>query len=179
MKSGKRSKGAYSIEELFGKLKTPRSVWLMLPAGKPVYDMILSLKGLLKKGDTIIEGGNSFYKDDLRCSDELKPFGIKYLDVGFSGGIWGLKFGYCLMMSAYGEGFEILKQSPYGKEMDFEKIAHLWNQGSVVRSWLLELAEDAFRKDTDLAQIEGYDNHIEDTSSSISFCGMLEVRRQS
>lgn len=197
------AKGAYSLEELVRKLAPPRSVWLMLPAGRPVDEHIKELQGLLDKDDIIIDGGNSFYKDDIRHEQELKPFGIHYMDVGVSGGIWGLKIGYCLMvggdqeiyerleplfqtlapkdgylycgetgaghfvkmvhngieygmMAAYGEGFEIMKASLYGKALNFEKVAHLWNQGSVVRSWLLELAEAAFKKDKNLSSISGY-----------------------
>lgn len=195
--------GAFSVEELVDALKPPRFIWIMLPAGKPVDDAIASLKPLLKKGDTIIEGGNSFYKDDIRHAEELRPMGINYMDAGVSGGIWGLKIGYCLMlggdkktfnkltpifktlapkdgflycgeagaghfvkmvhngieygmMSAYGEGFEILNASQYAPGFDYANIAHLWNQGSVVRSWLLELAEDAFKKDGDLSSLEAY-----------------------
>jgi len=195
--------GAYSMGELARKLTPPRIVWLMIPAGRPVDEHIDILKGLLGKGDIIVDGGNSFYKDDLRHEQELKPLGIHYLDVGVSGGIWGLKIGYCLMiggdkniskklepifrtlapkdgylycgetgaghfvkmvhngieygiMAAYGEGFEIIKASRYGKDLNFAKVAHLWNQGSVVRSWLLELAEEAFRKDKNLSSISGY-----------------------
>lgn len=201
VKAGAR--GAYSIEELVKKLIPPRIIWLMIPAGRPVDEHIDLLKGLLSRGDIIVDGGNSFYKDDLRHERELKPFGIHYLDVGVSGGVWGLKIGYCLMiggdkkiyqylepifktlapkegylycgetgaghfvkmvhngieygmMAAYGEGFEIMKESPYGKKLDFSKVAHLWNQGSVIRSWLLELAEDAFKKDKNLSSIAGY-----------------------
>jgi 6-phosphogluconate dehydrogenase len=197
------AKAAYSIEELIRALKPPRHVWLMLPAGKPTDDMIASLGPLLRKGDTIIDGGNSFYKDDIRRGKGLGKAGIHYVDAGVSGGIWGLKNGYCLMiggemasfrklepvlktlspkdgylfcgpagaghfvkmvhngieygmMAAYGEGFEILHASPYAGSMDFAKVAHLWNQGSVIRSWLLELAEDAFKKDPGLAQPEAY-----------------------
>jgi 6-phosphogluconate dehydrogenase len=197
------AQGAYSIEELVKKLTPPRFVWLMLPAGKPVDEYIEKLAGLLQKGDTIIDGGNSFYKDDLRRSEKLTPLGINYLDVGVSGGIWGLKVGYCQMvggdrevfekiepaiavlapkggylycgpagaghfvkmvhngieygmMEAFGEGFAIMNGSQYRESLDFAKIAHLWNQGSVVRSWLLELAEDAFNKDPQLSQIKGY-----------------------
>lgn len=201
MKEGAR--GAYSLEELVSLLKPPRVVWLMLPAGKIVDEHIAQLRQLLKKGDIIVEGGNSFFRDDLRHAEELKPYGIHYLDVGVSGGIWGLKIGYCLMiggerriyrflepvfktlapkegylycgqtgaghfvkmthngieygmMSAYGEGFDLLKASPYGDKLDLSKVAHLWNRGSVVRSWLLELAERAFQKDPDLSAIRGY-----------------------
>lgn len=195
--------GAYSIEELVRILRPPRVVWLMLPAGRPVDDHMEGLSDLLQKGDIIVDGGNSFYKDDIRREKELKPFGIHYLDAGVSGGIWGLKIGYCLMiggdkriykhlepvfktlapkggylycgntgaghfvkmihngieygmMAAYGEGFEILNASPYKSSLDFAEVAHLWNQGSVVRSWLLELAESAFKKDKNLSSIKGY-----------------------
>ena len=199
----KGAKGAYTLEELVTALKPPRHIWIMLPAGMPVDDTISKLKGLLKKGDTIIDGGNSFYKDDIRREQQLRPLGMHYMDAGVSGGIWGLKIGYCLMiggekkiyrrlepvfktlapkegylycgpvgaghfvkmvhngieygmMSAYGEGFEILNASPFAADLDFAKVAHLWNQGSVVRSWLLELAEEAFKKDKNLSRIEGY-----------------------
>jgi 6-phosphogluconate dehydrogenase len=197
------ARGAYTIEELAEALKPPRVVWIMLPAGKPVDDAIETLKPLLKKGDIVIDGGNTYYKDDMRRAEELQPMGVHYVDVGVSGGIWGLKVGYCMMiggekkvykkiapilktlapkdgylycgptgaghfikmvhngieygmMSAYGEGFNIIKSSQYGEGLDFSKVAHLWNQGSVIRSWLLELAESAFKKDGDLSGIEAY-----------------------
>ncbi len=197
------AKGASSLEEFAGLLAPPRVVWIMVPAGKPVDDTIQALKGLLKKGDTIIDGGNSHYKDDQRRESELKSSGINYMDAGVSGGVWGLKEGYCLMvggdrktfrllepifktlappegylhcgkvsaghfvkmvhngieygmMQAYGEGFALINASEYGEGLDFSKLAHLWNRGSVIRSWLLELAEDAFKKDRDLSLIEGY-----------------------
>jgi 6-phosphogluconate dehydrogenase len=200
---GEGARGAHSLEELVGHLKAPRVLWIMLPAGGPVDEAIGGLKGLLKKGDTIIDGGNSFYKDDIRRAGELGPLGVHYMDVGVSGGIWGLKAGYCLMaggerkvyrriqpllktlaprgghlycgphgaghfikmvhngieygmMSAYGEGFNIIKSSPYAGGIEFHKVARLWNRGSVVRSWLLELAEAALSKDGDLSGIEGF-----------------------
>lgn len=192
-----------SIEEMIQKLDKKRIVWIMLPAGKPVENTIDELSKLMEENDIIIEGGNSYYKDDIRRSDSLVPRGIKYVDIGVSGGIWGLKIGYCMMiggdkkdfeyvepvlkslappegylycgptgaghfvkmihngieyalMEAYGEGFQILESSPYGKELDYKKVSHLWNQGSVIRSWLLELMEDAFEKDPKLDKIEGY-----------------------
>lgn len=201
MKEG--AKGAFSLPELVHVLKPPRIVWLMLPAGKPVDEYIAQLADLLSKGDIIVEGGNSFYQDDLRHAAQLKLKGIHYLDVGVSGGIWGLKIGYCLMiggerkiykflepifkslaprdgylycgstgaghfvkmthngieyglMSAYGEGFDLLLNSPYGPYLNLAKVAHLWNQGSVVRSWLLELLESALKKDPHLSSIKGY-----------------------
>lgn len=199
--------GATSMEALVKKLKPPRHVWIMLPAGDAVDSTIDELKGLLKEGDTIIDGGNSYYKDAVRREKELRALGINFMDVGVSGGIWGLKEGYCLMaggdkkifkrlepafktlapkdgylycgpvgaghfvkmvhngieyamMSAYGEGFALLKGSPYGKHLDFEDVAHLWNQGSVIRSWLLGLAESAFKKDSDLSRLEP---HVDDS----------------
>jgi 6-phosphogluconate dehydrogenase len=195
--------GAYSLQELVDFLKPPRVLWLMLPAGKPTDQHIDQLHGLLGKEDILVEGGNSFYKDDLRHAQELKTRSIHYLDVGVSGGIWGLKLGYCLMiggepkvfrrleplfktlapkegylycgetgsghfvkmvhngieygmMSAYGEGFELLHRSPYGKNLDLAKVAGLWNQGSVIRSWLLELAASALKKDKNLSSLKGY-----------------------
>lgn len=195
--------GAFSLAEMTAQLDPPRVIWLMLPAGKPVEDAIENLRPLLTKGDIIVEGGNSFYRDDIRREAALRADGIHYLDAGVSGGIWGLKNGYCLMvggeeevfrrlipvfealaphdgylycgpagaghfvkmvhngieygmMSAYGEGFELLNASPYGSSLDFAAVAHLWNQGSVIRSWLLELAGEAFRKDGRLEAAAGY-----------------------
>ncbi|MGQ0644803.1 MAG: phosphogluconate dehydrogenase (NAD(+)-dependent, decarboxylating) [Elusimicrobiota bacterium] len=199
----KGAEGAFSLQELVSKLAAPRSVWLMVPAGQTTQDMIDQLTPLLSKGDLIIDGGNSRYTDTVRRHGELKAKGIHFMDAGTSGGIWGLKVGYCLMtggdpedfrrvepalktlapnaegylhcgpagaghfvkmvhngieygmMQAYAEGFEILRASPY-KFKNLEKVSHLWNQGSVVRSWLLELAEDAFKKDPDLAGIHDF-----------------------
>ena len=89
--------GASSLEELVSKLDAPRAVWVMVPAGQPTEDSVLELSKLLKSGDAIIDGGNSFYKDDVRRADALKPMGIAYMDCGTSGGIWGVERGYCLM----------------------------------------------------------------------------------
>lgn len=195
--------GASSLQQVVEMLSGPRIVWLMLPAGKPVEDTISRLKELLSPEDIIIDGGNSYYKDDHRRYEELQAAGIRYMDIGVSGGIWGLEVGYCMMMGgdkpvfkylepifttlapedgylycgksgaghfvkmvhngieyglmqAYGEGFEILDASQYAESFDYAKIAHLWNQGSVIRSWLLELAEDAFGKNAELSDITGY-----------------------
>lgn len=192
---------AKTLTEFVSKLKAPRRVWLMLPTGPVTDEHIDELRGLLAKGDLLIDGGNTYYKDDLKHAEFLKSKGISFVDAGVSGGIWGLKVGYCTMvggdpkdfqglepllktlapkdgylhcgptgaghfvkmvhngieygmMQAYGEGFEIIAASPY--KTDLQKVSHLWNQGSVVRSWLLELAEAAFAKDPKLETISGY-----------------------
>ncbi len=193
---------AYTLPELVEKLTGPRIVWLMLPAGAAVDDHLVQLQEILSSGDIVIDGGNTYYKDDIRRAEFLNKKGIFFLDAGVSGGIWGLQKGYCLMiggpravsekaaplfktlappegflycgptgaghfvkmihngieygmMQAYGEGFQILESSPYAETFDYAKIARLWNQGSVVRSWLLELAEAAFAKDPRLSDIRG------------------------
>lgn len=195
--------GAYSLEELVCKLATPRIIWIMLPAGTTTDQHIETLMELLDSEDIIIEGGNSFYKDDIRRAVKLKNQSIHYLDAGVSGGIWGLKIGYCTMvggeqkifqyleplfkslapengylycgpagaghfvkmihngieygmMQAYGEGFALLEASPYKDSFNYQDISRLWNQGSVIRSWLLELMEDAFGNDPKLSAITGY-----------------------
>jgi 6-phosphogluconate dehydrogenase len=193
--------GVGSLEELVRKLSPPRAVWLMVPAGVPVEQTIHSLAPLLSPGDAIIDGGNSYYKDSVRRAASLKKQRLHFLDVGTSGGIWGLKMGYCLMiggeedvfrrlepifrtlapeegyaymgpsgaghfvkmvhngieyglLQAYAEGFELLHASPY--ELDLAQLAQLWNRGSVVRSWLLELMEKALAADPGLSSIKGY-----------------------
>ena len=195
--------GANSLSEVIKKLDQPRIVWIMLPAGQAVDDHIHELEDFLSPGDVVVDGGNTYYKDDVRRAKHLEGKNIWYMDAGVSGGIWGLRIGYCLMiggdketflmlepvfktlapedgylycgptgaghfvkmvhngieygmMQAYGEGFEILEASDYSTFFDYADIAHLWNQGSVIRSWLLELAEDAFRKDEKLSDIKGY-----------------------
>lgn len=194
--------GARSLGELLERLKSPRAIWVSLPAGEVTENTLNQLAPLLKGGDVIVESGNSFYKDTIRRAGQLKKSGLDLLDQGTSGGIWGLEIGYCLMiggsrasferlepafktlappdgylhtgpsgsghfvkmvhngieygmLQAYGEGFEILKSSDFAA-LDLRAISHLWNQGSVVRSWLLELAERAFEKDPALASIRGY-----------------------
>jgi 6-phosphogluconate dehydrogenase len=194
--------GAESLEDLVQKLEYPRIIWLMVPAGSATEETVRGLAPLLGDGDILIDGGNSLYKDSIRRSEELKARGISFLDIGTSGGIWGLKKGYCMMiggeravfervepvlrtlaprdgyshvgpsgaghfvkmvhngieyalLQGYAEGFEIMNAK---KEfnLDLQKIAHLWNQGSVIRSWLLELAEEAFRKEPTLDSVRGY-----------------------
>ncbi len=201
--AGEAAAAAYSLSEVVDKLNAPRVVWMMLPAGPAIDEYLVQLKELLSPGDMVIDGGNTYYKDDIRRADSLLEKGIGFMDVGVSGGIWGLKVGYCLMiggqranyqaldpvlkslapkegylycgptgaghfvkmihngieygmMQAYAEGFQILESSPYGESVKYAEVAHLWNQGSVVRSWLLELAEAAFSKDEKLRDIRGY-----------------------
>ena len=190
-----------SLSELVDRLTAPRAAWVMVPAGDPTEQTIQELTGLLDKGDLIIDGGNSNFRDSMRRGAELEKKGLLFMDAGTSGGIWGLQIGYCLMvggsdeafrhiepalktlapedgyahigpagaghftkmvhngieyamLQAYAEGFEILDASQF--DLDLHQIAALWNHGSVVRSWLLELAESAFDKDPDLSQIRGY-----------------------
>jgi 6-phosphogluconate dehydrogenase len=102
----KGAKGAYSLEELTEKLNEPKLIWMMIPSGDTVTRMIESLVPLLSKGDILIDGGNSYYKDSVRRSGELKTLGIDYLDVGTSGGIWGLQIGYCVMIGGEKKIFE-------------------------------------------------------------------------
>jgi len=193
--------GAGSLEDVANRLSPARAVWLMVPAGKPVEDTIAQLLPCLAAGDIVIDGGNSNYKDTVRRAQELNERGIALVDVGTSGGIWGEKEGYCLMiggdkqavdrlrpvfeslaqpdgwlhagpsgaghfvkmvhngieyglMQSYAEGFELMQASDFG--LDLARIAHLWNHGAVVRSWLLELAEAALAKNPDLSGILPY-----------------------
>jgi 6-phosphogluconate dehydrogenase len=192
---------AATLEEAVRRLRAPRVVWLMIPAGKPVWDAVDVLAGLLGPGDLVVDGGNSRYKDSARHSRTLAARGAAFMDVGVSGGIWGLKEGYCLMaggaakdfrrlepalktlapkggyalvgpigaghftkmvhngveyalMQGYAEGLALLRGSPF--QLDLHDVCRLWNRGSVVRSWLLELAEAALRKDPQLKGLRGW-----------------------
>ena len=196
------AEGAHSLEEAVGKLKAPRVVWLMVPAGKVTDDTIESLTSLLEKGDVVIDGGNSNYKDSVQHAAMLEPQGIEFVDCGTSGGIWGLTEGYSLMiggkpevvetlrpifetlapgadkgwghvgphgaghyvkmvhngieygmMQAFAEGFSILRaKEEFG--LDLAQVSHIWQHGSVVRSWLLDLAANALDEDTALTDIK-------------------------
>jgi len=199
---GNGAEGAHSLEEVISKLNVPRIVWVMVPAGKATDDTINQLSDLLGKGDIIIDGGNSNYKDSERHAKELEPKGIEFLDCGTSGGIWGITEGYSMMiggspavvekmrpifetlapgkdkgwghmgphgsghfvkmvhngieygmMQAYAEGFSILKAKEEF-ELDLARISHVWQYGSVVRSWLLDLAANALDEDTELKDIK-------------------------
>ena len=190
-----------SIDELLAELSEPKIIWLMLPAGKATNSTIELLSEKLSAADILIDGGNSNYKDNLEQNKLLTEKGIKFFDVGTSGGMAGarqggnfmiggddenswsviepifkaistengylytgkLGSGHYLkmihngieygMMQAIAEGFEILEQSPF--DYDYEAVAKLWNHGSVIRSWLMELAQDQFSKDPKLDQIIG------------------------
>jgi 6-phosphogluconate dehydrogenase len=181
-------------------------VWLMVPAGDPTQRTIDQLAERLEEGDTIVDGGNTNWHDDVRRAAELDSRGIHYVDVGTSGGVWGLEVGYCMMvggheesverlapildvlappdgwrhfgdagaghfvkmvhngveygiMQAYAEGFELMHKSKFPIEL--KEVAGLWNRGSVVRSWLCELAERAFEAEgEDLEQLKG---HVSDS----------------
>jgi len=196
------AEGAYTLEEAVSKLKAPRIVWLMIPAGKVTHDAVQQLSTLLEGGDIVIDGGNSNYKDSVLHAEMLSPKGIEFVDCGTSGGIWGLTEGYSLMiggkpevveklhpifetlapapdkgwgyvgphgaghyvkmvhngieyglMQAFAEGFSILKaKKEFG--MDLAQISHIWQHGSVVRSWLLDLAARALDEDTELTDIK-------------------------
>ncbi|SFJ43126.1 phosphogluconate dehydrogenase (NAD(+)-dependent, decarboxylating) [Thermoflavimicrobium dichotomicum] len=198
--AGKGAIPSSSIEELVGLLPAPRVIWLMVPAGETVDQIIDVLTPLLSPGDILIEGGNSNYKDSIARADRLRKHGIHFLDVGTSGGMEGARHGACLMiggdkevfekvepifrdisvekgylyagksgsghflkmvhngieygmMQAIAEGFEVLHKSPF--DFNYEEVARVWANGSVIRGWLMELTERAFAKDPRLESIRG------------------------
>ncbi|HEY3322573.1 MAG TPA: decarboxylating 6-phosphogluconate dehydrogenase [Planctomycetota bacterium] len=194
---------ASSLKELVEELSAPRAVWVMVPDGAPTEETINGLVDHMASGDIIIDGGNSKFTDDVRRAKSLAEKGIEYMDVGTSGGVWGLKVGYCLMiggekeifdylepifktlapadgygymgshgaghfvkmvhngveyamMQAYAEGFALMKASEF--QLDCAKIADLWQHGSVVRSWLLELGAAELAENPELKGIKPYVN---------------------
>ena len=219
-------KGASSLDDLVRLLTPPRAIWIMVPAGEPTEATVNALADRLSSGDAIIDGGNSYYKDDVRRALALQPRGIHYVDVGTSGGVWGAERGYCLMiggeaatvtrlnpifrtlapgigdvtpsptlpaattategflhcgavgaghfvkmihngieyglMQAYAEGFDIMRHAAseslppqHRYDLKLGEIAELWRRGSVVSSWLLDLAAIALNQDPKLEQFVG------------------------
>src|SRR5258706_7412423 len=106
--AGEGATGSSSLEDFVKKLEAPRAVWVMVPAGGPTEDTVNELAALMSRGDTIIDGGNSYFKDDVRRSKALAGKGIHYVDVGTSGGVWGVERGYCLMVGGPREAVERL-----------------------------------------------------------------------
>lgn len=190
--------GAPTLQELSSKLNKPRVIWIMVTAGRAVDDVIASLLPHLDKGDILIDGGNSYFKDSVRRSAELARSGIEYMDIGTSGGLSGALHGACLtiggkpetykkvepllkliavdngyaymgesgtghfvkmvhngieyaLLQSYAEGFEQLRNAPF--DLDLREVSRVWNHGSVIRSWLLELAEQVLKKDPRLEKI--------------------------
>jgi 6-phosphogluconate dehydrogenase len=200
--SGHSIEAAHTVAALVARLSKPRTAWIMVPAGDATEAQIHELLEHLEPGDTIVDGGNTNFHDDVRRHAMLRERGVNYVDAGVSGGIWGLANGFCLMvggereavepiepafrslapengylhagppgaghyvkmvhngieyglMQAYAEGFEIMHASDYA--LDLAAISDLWNHGSVVRSWLLELATDAFKKNGEgLSELKGW-----------------------
>jgi 6-phosphogluconate dehydrogenase len=218
---------ARSVDDLVTQLTPPRAIWIMVPAGAPTEETVVALAHRLDRGDAIIDGGNTHFKDDVRRARELAAKGVQYVDVGTSGGVWGAERGYCLMvggapetfarlaplfrtlapgqgavppteglragataregflhcgpagaghfvkmihngieyglMQSYAEGFDILRQASSDAvaeeqryDLNLADIAEVWRRGSVISSWLLDLAAIALTKDPRLEQFTGY-----------------------
>lgn len=192
-----------TLKKLVETLESPRIIWVMVPAGEIVDSVLHELYPLLDKGDIVIEGGNSFYKDTLRRAEEADRLGLHYVDIGTSGGVEGARYGACLMvggkkeifdqlellfkdlavengysyvgrvgsghflkmvhngieygmMQAIAEGFEVLEKSDF--DYNYEEVAKVWANGSVIRGWLMDLTEKAFADDPKLAGIKGVMN---------------------
>ncbi|XUL92421.1 phosphogluconate dehydrogenase (NAD(+)-dependent, decarboxylating) [Streptomyces galilaeus] len=191
------------LAELVDKLEAPRTVWVMVPAGAPTQSVVDELGGLLQPGDTVVDGGNSRWTDDEKHAEELGAKGIGFVDAGVSGGVWGLKNGYALMvggdpediakvqpvfdalkpegefgfvhagkvgaghfskmvhngieyamMQAYAEGWELLEK--VHSVTDVREVFRSWQEGTVIRSWLLDLAVNALDSDEHLDKLKGY-----------------------
>jgi 6-phosphogluconate dehydrogenase len=190
-----------SMEDLVKKLPDKKIIWLMVPSGKPIDESLETLLPLMDKGDIIIDGGNSNWRESQKRAAKTEETGIFFIDCGTSGGVWGLENGYCLMyggelepvktlepifktlapengsihcgpcgsghftkmvhnaieygmMQAYAEGFELMQNSEF--DFNLEGISKTWMHGSVIRSWLLELAGNALSEDPKLDSIKDY-----------------------
>jgi 6-phosphogluconate dehydrogenase len=197
---------AGSLAQLKEQLGTPRAFWMMIPAGAITETTFHELLGIAEEGDTIVDGGNSNFRDSRRRYGEAQRYGIHYVDAGVSGGVWGLEVGFCLMvggddepvqrlepifeslapedgyahvgpsgaghfvkmihngieyglMQSYAEGFEIMDHSEY--DLDLHQISGIWRNGSVVRSWLLELLHAAFEQHG--SQLDDIAPYVEDS----------------
>ncbi|MFL5970161.1 MAG: phosphogluconate dehydrogenase (NAD(+)-dependent, decarboxylating), partial [Gaiellaceae bacterium] len=197
---------AASLEELKEQLAAPRAFWMMIPAGKITEDVFQQLLEIADEADTIVDGGNSNFRDSQRRHAEAQKRGLHFIDAGVSGGIWGLEVGFCLMvggdgeavrrlepifetlapeegyahvgasgaghfvkmvhngieyglMQSYAEGFEIMEHSEF--ELDPHQISGIWRNGSVVRSWLLELLHSAFEQHG--SKLEDIAPYVEDS----------------
>src|SRR5258707_10797808 len=193
--------GASSLQDLIQKVRPPRNIWLMLPAGGVTDEYLNQLMDMCQPGDLFVDGANSKWKDTKLRAERAKARGFEFVDCGTSGGIWGLQVGYSIMaggspeafarvepaiktlapengygllgpngaghfvkmvhngieygmMQAYAEGFQILEKSEY--PLDLGKVGRIWQNGSVVRSWLLDLAVNAFDKNLKLESLEGW-----------------------
>jgi len=196
-----------SLESLVNELKPPRVLWMMIPAGEVTERVVRELTGMLEPGDVLVDGGNSNFRDSIRRAKALERKEILFVDCGTSGGVWGRRRGFCLMLGgteeafarlepilrtlapkdgyahvgapgaghfvkmvhngieygllqAYAEGFEILKGSKLFPHLDLHQVAEVWRHGSVIQSWLLDLAERALAEDPELADIT---DHVEDS----------------
>ena len=226
--AGEGASASRSLEDLVAQLEKPRAVWVMLPAGAVTERTVMALAELMAPGDIVIDGGNSYYKDDIRRAQALEPKGLRYVDVGTSGGVWGIERGYCMMiggdkevvdhldpifetlapgpgeiprtpgregrdprpekgylhagptgaghfvkmvhngieyglMQAYAEGFDILKNAASDMlppdqrlELNLADVAEVWRRGSVISSWLLDLAAAGLAQDDELSGFTGY-----------------------
>ncbi len=226
--AGEGARASRDLEDLVAQLDKPRPVWVMLPAGEVTEQTVRALAELMAPGDIVIDGGNSYYKDDIRRAQALKPNGLRYVDIGTSGGIWGIERGYCMMiggdkevvdhldpilgtlapglgniprtphregrdprpekgylhagptgaghfvkmvhngieyglMQAYAEGFEILRHASsemlpaeHRMELNLPDIAEVWRRGSVISSWLLDLAAAGLAQDEELSGFTGF-----------------------
>ncbi len=165
-----------NLAGLVGKLSAPRAVWVMVPAGKVTQDVVDVLGDLLEPGDLIVDGGNSRWTDDMEHEKALAAKGIGFVDCGVSGGVWGLDNGYALMcggtagaghyakmvhngieyaiMQAYAEGFELMQATEVVRNVP--DTMNSWREGTVIRSWLLDLLCAALKDDPKLKGVRGY-----------------------